>query len=363
MNKLHYNDITEELIKQAPEGKYSPSRLRNKDGLRYAILRGHFLWVSRVQYNPQGNLLVSTSSGDGLVKVWDLKTGKCIKTLYEIGNQHVEGAVFSPDGKFLAVFSNKLNPDLYYLRVGVVKVWDVETFELRFETCINGWLTDITFSPDGTKIAIAGEYHDDPYSHYKEDDAVMIWDIRTGNKVRKLAAKYEADDRVFSEDSMKKLVLSLDINAIAYRPDGEYLAAGTNDCSVKTWNLTTGRRLKNQWVHDWQIKDVEYGHSTDRFATASDTVCVWSSETGKLIREFEFTNYADRLEFSADDSRLAVHYPNSHAVVVWDVESGTEICRYVDDRYEVFDISFCPDGKHVALAMNNNTIRIWDLPE
>ena len=247
--------------------------------------------------------------------------------------------------------------------MGMVKVWDVETFELRFETCINGWLTDITFSPDGTKIAIAGEYHDDPYSHYKEDDAVMIWDIRTGNKVRKLAAKYEADDRVFSEDSMKKLVLSLDINAIAYRPDGEYLAAGTNDCSVKTWNLTTGRRLKNQWVHDWQIKDVEYGHSTDRFATASDTVCVWSSETGKLIREFEFTNYADRLEFSADDSRLAVHYPNSHAVVVWDVKTGEEICRYTEVEYDVFDISFCPDGKHVALAMNNNTIRIWDLPE
>ena len=355
MKKIHFEDITEELIKQAPEGKYSPSRLRNKDGLRYAILRGHFLWVSRVQYNHKGNLLVSTSSGDGLIKLWDVKTGKCIKTLFETGNQHIEGAVFSPDGKQLAAF----------YQTGEVKVWDLKTFELLFETCNSGWLNDLTFSPDSTKIALAGVYRDDPYrcGSYKEDDAVMIWDIRTGNKVRRLSAQYEADDRVFYEDSTKKLVLSLVINSIAYRPDGAYLAAGTNDCSVKTWNPAIGKHVKAFWAHDWQIKDVEFAHKTDWIATASDTVCVWSSETGNLIREFEFTNYAERLEFSADDSRLAVYYPNSHAVVVWNVESGTKICRYVDDRYTVFDISFCPDGKHVALAMNNSTIRIWDLPE
>ena len=351
------------MINQDPEGKYSPSRLRNKDGLRYAILRGHFSRVSHVQYNSQGTLLASSSLGDGLVKVWDVKTGKCIKTFFEKETHYLGTVVFSPDGKLIAAYSDKLNPDLYYRRIGEVKVWAVENFELLFKTNINGWINDISFSPDGTKIAVAGEYHDDPYSSYKWDDAVMIWDIHTGNKVRKLSAKYEADDRLFYKDNTKELVLSLDINAIAYRPDGEFLAAGTNDCSVKTWNLATGKRLKNQWVHNWQIKDVVFGHSTDRFATASSTVCVWSSETGKLIREIEFRNYADRLEFSADDSRLAVHYPNSHVVVVWDVETGEEICRYTDGKYEVYDISFCPDGKHVALAMNNNTIRIWDLPE
>ena len=355
MKILHFEDITEEMINQAPEGKYSPSRLRNKDGLRYAILRGHILWVSRVQYNPKGDLLASTSSGDGLIKLWDVKTGKCIKTLYEKGEQHISGTAFSPDGKLLAAF----------YQTGEVKVWDLETFELRFETRNCGWLKDLTFSPDSTKIAVAGECRDPKkwYGIYREDESVMIWDIRTGNKVRKLTAKYEADDRLFYEDSTKTLVLSLEINAIAYRPDGEYLVAGTNDCSVKTWNLADGRHVKAFWTHDWQVLDVKFGHKTDWIATASDTVCVWSSETGKLIREFEFTNYAAALEFSADDSRLAVHYPNSHTVVVWDVESGTEICRYVDGRYKVFGISFCPDGKHVALAMDNGTIRIWDLPE
>lgn len=68
----------------------------------------------------------------------------------------------------------------------------------------------------------------------------MIWDIRTCHKVRRLSARYEANDRVFHESSTKKLVLSLDINAIAYRHDGEYLVAGTNDFSVKAWIPANG---------------------------------------------------------------------------------------------------------------------------
>lgn len=41
---------------------------------------GHTDWLSSVHFNPEGTLL-ATSSGDGSVKVWDLKKTSCIQTL------------------------------------------------------------------------------------------------------------------------------------------------------------------------------------------------------------------------------------------------------------------------------------------
>lgn len=41
---------------------------------------GHADWLSSVKFNPEGSCL-ATGSGDGSIKVWDLKKASCIQTL------------------------------------------------------------------------------------------------------------------------------------------------------------------------------------------------------------------------------------------------------------------------------------------
>ena len=41
---------------------------------------GHSDWLSAVTFSPEGSTL-ATSSGDGSVKLWDLKAASCILTL------------------------------------------------------------------------------------------------------------------------------------------------------------------------------------------------------------------------------------------------------------------------------------------
>ncbi|NJK67561.1 MAG: hypothetical protein HC789_08455 [Microcoleus sp. CSU_2_2] len=43
-------------------------------------LQGHSHWVLSVAFSPKQPLLAS-SSVDGSIKIWDLKTGECLKTL------------------------------------------------------------------------------------------------------------------------------------------------------------------------------------------------------------------------------------------------------------------------------------------
>ena len=44
------------------------------------VLKGHSNWVRSVAWSPDGTTVVSGSE-DGTIKFWDVKTGKCVKTL------------------------------------------------------------------------------------------------------------------------------------------------------------------------------------------------------------------------------------------------------------------------------------------
>jgi WD40 repeat protein len=44
------------------------------------ILQGHIYWIRSVAFSPDGRT-VASGSGDGAIKHWDVKTGECLKTL------------------------------------------------------------------------------------------------------------------------------------------------------------------------------------------------------------------------------------------------------------------------------------------
>ena len=71
--------------------------------------------VTCVDFNKDGSMMLS-SSFDGLVRLWDTETGKCLRTIIDNNNPPVSLAKFSPNGKF--VLTGSLD--------GQLKVWDYE---------------------------------------------------------------------------------------------------------------------------------------------------------------------------------------------------------------------------------------------
>lgn len=56
--------------------------------------------VTAVHFNRDGSLIVS-SSYDGLCRIWDTASGQCLKTLIEDDNPPVSFVKFSPNGKYI----------------------------------------------------------------------------------------------------------------------------------------------------------------------------------------------------------------------------------------------------------------------
>lgn len=73
-----------------------------KTGKCLKVLPAHSDPVTAVNFNRDGTLIVS-SSYDGLCRIWDASTGHCMKTLIDDENPPVSFVKFSPNGKFILV--------------------------------------------------------------------------------------------------------------------------------------------------------------------------------------------------------------------------------------------------------------------
>ena len=79
-------------------------------------LSGHGGRVWSVCFSPDGRLLAS-GSDCGEVKVWNVGSGECVKTLSGHGGGYVVSVCFSPDGTLLESHSHEAE----------VKMWNVES--------------------------------------------------------------------------------------------------------------------------------------------------------------------------------------------------------------------------------------------
>ena len=82
------------------------------------LTTGHTDMVSSIDYNNDGTIMASGSL-DKLVKLWDVKSGKEVRTLS--GNDgRIESVEFSPSGKFISAVLNS----------NQIKIWETATGKL-----------------------------------------------------------------------------------------------------------------------------------------------------------------------------------------------------------------------------------------
>jgi WD40 repeat protein len=354
------------------------------------VQMGHTDSVNSIAISSDGKYFVSGGS-DNLVKLWDIKKQKNIKTFK--ASSYVNTVTFSPDDKYIFAI-NQEETEVWDVRTGKnirgikeintetitvlegkemqltgqeikkrlrffnrshgiqfsamgkyiatpsnskkvrMEFWNINTWEKSKSFKETEYIRSITFSPDG-KYVVAGGYN----------GYILVWDINNEKLIKKI---YSPGTDLGSTG----------IDSITFSPDGKYVVTGSRDKTIKLWDFKSWKHIKTFKGHSKFIKTVKFSPDGKYIISLdSDKVSkLWDIKSGKNI----FSSKQMDINFSPD-AKYMISLDDGKTIKLWDVESGKNLQTFRGHSKKVNIAIFSSDGKYIISASDDSSIKIWSL--
>ncbi|MEM6405544.1 MAG: NACHT domain-containing protein, partial [Pseudomonadota bacterium] len=152
-------------------------------------------------------------------------------------------------------------------------------------------------------------------------------------------------------------------NAVAYSPDGQFALSGSDDGTVRQWDLATGVEIRCLQGHTSQVNSVAYSPD-GQFALSGSvdgTVRQWDLAAGAEIRSLQGDTGAVYSVAYSPDGQFALSGSVDGTLRQWDLATGAEIRSLQGHTGSVWSVAYSPDGQFALSGSVDGIVRQWDL--
>ncbi len=178
-----------------------------------------------------------------------------------------------------------------------------------------------------------------------DDDTIRVWDLTTGKEIGKLDGHEH------------------DINCVVFSPAGNTALSGSSDTTARLWDLDAGTEIRQFKGHSNIVTSVAFAPGGARVATGSydGTVRIWDALTGKELQKLGGDLDTVKCLAYSPEGDMLVSAGKDRLITLWRLRDGTAIRKFSGHKGEITSVAISPDGSRILSVSRDLTIRLWDL--
>lgn len=208
-------------------------------------------------------------------------------------------------------------------------------------------MRSIAFSPDGKTMVSAGW-----------DQTLRLWDVKENKVLRVMSDPISVCDLATDRGADFPLMY----HCAVFHPEGQTIAAGAQDGTIRFRRVADGEELSVLHVHQGEIWALAYSPDGKYLASggADKSLCLWDAQ--HLHKPCWQCVHGDAIQSAvfSPDGRVLATACNDGLVRLLEVETGKKIAVLMGHKSSVRSVAFSPSGKMLVSGGSDGTVRLWN---
>jgi WD40 repeat protein len=151
--------------------------------------------------------------------------------------------------------------------------------------------------------------------------------------------------------------------SVAVSPDGTWAVSGSDDKTVKIWDLETGNCRATLEGHTNQVWTVAITSDGKKILSGSwdGTIRVWDVDDGKAITSWKENDNFVLSIVALSDGRRCVSSYSAPSLKIWDFTTQQCLATFVGHTGPVNSVALTRDEKRAVSSSYDKTLRVWSL--